>query len=152
MAAEVASPAKGGSSRVLILPLLPRLGSQIAARNWSTWLVHAGAVVHRRLRPADDLAPVVDAGGEAVVPAEGGQLAHHIVLPDEPAADEVPWFVLGRNPPSSQLQSSSSGSVSAVWEIPTTIPASFSPGHGTVLLGPPSVRRSVMTPLRQRAA
>ena len=51
--------------------------------------VHAGRIVHGRLGPSDHLAPAVDAGGEAVVAAERGQLAGHAVLPDEAAADEV---------------------------------------------------------------
>src|SRR5215216_1883842 len=61
------------------------------------------------------------------------------------------WPVtLGKN--AEQLQSSLRGSMAGVSAMPTIIPRLFSPGHCTLLLGPPSVPRSSIDPLRQRVA
>ncbi len=152
VAADALSPCQGGSSRALMRPLLPGLGSQIAARKPSTCLStqvpSCTAVSPQPTIWPRPFTPVA----KLWVPPSGESSLITSFCQTNPRQTRVLGFGLGMNPPSSQLQSSSSGSVSAVWEIPTTIPASFSPCHGTVLLGPPSVRRSVMTPLRQRAA
>jgi hypothetical protein len=59
---------------------------------------------------------------------------------------------LGRKPPNSQDQSSPSVSAWPAWEMPTIMPASLSPGHGTVLLGPPSVPSKVAEPSARQSA
>ena len=137
VAAEAESPGKGRSSRVLILPLLPLLGSHMAARNRSTWAsVQVGSCTAVSAHPTiwpRLLMPVP----KLWLPPSVGSSRRTPFCHTKPL--QMRSVVSGGKPPASQLQSSCSGSDSPVWEMPTTVPASFSPGQGTVLLGPPSV-------------
>src|SRR5687767_1550890 len=45
--------------------------------------------MHRGLRPPNYVSLVVDAGAEAMMAAERGQLPHHFILPHEPTTNKV---------------------------------------------------------------
>src|SRR5579862_4077215 len=47
----------------------------------------ARGIVHRRLGPANDIAPIIHLGREAVIAAEGRHRGHMAVAPQKAAAD-----------------------------------------------------------------
>jgi hypothetical protein len=130
VAAEVGSPGQGGSSRALIRPLLPELGSQIAARKLSTCLstqvLSCTAVSPQPTIWPSALTPVA----KLWVPPKGASSRISPPCQTKPRQTRLVGLGLTMNPPSSQLQSSSSGSTASSWEIPTTMPASFQPLPG----------------------
>ena len=84
-------------------------------------------------------------------PGNGGSPLHLAFLPNEPEIDIAD--VVRRNCRSSRYSSSRPAApASAVWEIPTMIPAVFFTLHVTLLFGPPRVPRSVSALFRHRIA